>query len=299
MSRIRTKCTLILAGFLLAAGAAPQTLAQSLNAVVSPNTLYSKIGILPPDPMPPPPGIKPQPQPAVDSSVYTSYTAYGADTSILWLVCGSIQSITGCFGSGTLGPFGKIGAMIEGSPSTNGATGAVTRNIYVLDEATNGGTGVTLYVYKKTDVIGSATDTVSMTLTNTITLPLLGGMQAITSMAANNNLLYIGTNQGGNFVQINKSGLIFKSLTGPSATVSSITADQYGYVTVTGGTNIETAGFSVYGPSGLFVEDGGGGDFVLDTTNGISIGNNSNVISSIATPNTATRMQIHFKQTPP
>jgi hypothetical protein len=74
------------------------------------------------------------------------------------IVCGSLPGSGGCYGSAYLGPFGKIGALLEGNPSTKGNT--VTRAIYVLDIATGTkGTDVALSIYKKTDTISSSFDT--------------------------------------------------------------------------------------------------------------------------------------------
>ena len=211
-----------------------------------------------------------------DSTLFTTYSFLAGEQTLDWLVCGSTTSTMGCYASGSLGPFGKIGAMIEGNPSTSGNT--VTRMIYVVDIAAGtSGTGVTLYAYKKTDVVTSTTDTVTVTLSNTVSLPTLtGGSAAVCSMAATPTLLFIGTNFGQQAVEVKKINLtvtpVGTYIIGP--TVTGITVDKYGYVTVTQGSfTIGLNGFSVFNSTGTAQEDGGGGDFMLNTSAGLSAAN--------------------------
>jgi hypothetical protein len=202
-------------------------------------------------------------QGAPDSTLFTTYTASSDLTNVSWIVCGSTQNSEGCFGSGQLGPFGKVGAMIEGNPSVNGGT--VTRGIYVVDI---GSTAVKLYAYKKTDVVTADFDTVTVKLAKTVTLPLTGGSSALASMAANSRFLFIGTVQSPQAVEVLKSNLTYTQVGGfsPPINVSAITADSYGYVTVTFGTfSGGESGFYVFGPNGDLQEDGGGAPFMLDT----------------------------------
>jgi hypothetical protein len=163
---------------------------------------------------------------------------------------------------------------MEGNPSVNLQTNTVTRAIYVVDIANgSGGTGVVLYVYKKTDVVSSTFDTVTVSLFKSISLPLTGGTTAVCSMAANNGFLFIGTDQSPQAVKVQKSDFTVTQLGGfsPPINVTAITADQYGYVTVTQGTfgNGEN-GFSVYGPDGSVQEDGGGASFMVNTVTAFS-----------------------------
>jgi hypothetical protein len=169
------------------------------------------------------------------------------------------------FCHGLLGPFGRVGAIIEGNPTQNLKMGTVTRSIYVVDVAYGSkGDGVELYVYKKVDTITSSEDTVRVTLSKTVSLPLTGGSATVASMAANKNFLFIGTNQDQLAVQIQKSNFAITEYSGISdpINVSAITADAYGYVTTTWGTG---QGFYVIAPNGEAVEDGGGASFMLNT----------------------------------
>lgn len=202
-----------------------------------------------------------------DATLYTSYFSGTGYTNVSWIVCGSTSQTEGCYGSGSLGPFGSAGALMEGNPSYNGTT--VTRAIYVVDTASGtGGTGVTLYIYKKVDMVSSSSDTVTVTLLHTVPLPLTGGSGVLASMAGNNGFLFIGTNQSPQAVEVQKSNLTVTMIGGfsPPINVTGISADMYGYVTVTfGGFTTGENGFYTFGPTGAGVGDGGGAWFMLNT----------------------------------
>jgi len=213
---------------------------------------------------------------APDATLFTTYSLFSGEQTLDWIVCGSTTGSSGCYASGTLGPFGKIGAMIEGNPSVSGST--VTRMIYVVDTASGtSGTGVTLNAYKKTDTVSSTSDTVKVTLIKSVSLPTLtGGITATCSMAATPTLLFIGTNQGEQAVYVKKSNFsvtpVGLYIIGPP--VTSITVDKYGYVTVTQGDFTSgTNGFTVFNSTGAAEEDGGGAEFMLDTTAATSTAN--------------------------
>jgi hypothetical protein len=197
---------------------------------------------------------------AVDATLFTTYTASSQNVS--WIVCGSTQQTEGCYASGGLGSFGRVGALMESGASTK--VNVVTRAIYLVDVASGtNGTGVTLYIYKKTDTVTSSTDTVSVTLSKTITLPLTGGSTAQCFMAANGTILFIGTDQSAFAVEVQKFNFKVTQVGAFSTPVSGITADNYGYVTVNQGN-----GFAVFGPTGGIMEDGGGTQFMLNTITG-------------------------------
>lgn len=205
---------------------------------------------------------------SLDSTLFTNYTMNTARTNLTWYVCGSLPGTSGCYGSGFLGPFGKVGAMIEGLPAQNLTKGTVTRYIYVLDENyASGLNGVALYVYKKVDTIAGGSDTITVTLFKTVILPLTGGTSTVSSMAANQKFLYLGTNQDGFAVQLKKSTFAisqYAEISG-AATVESITADHYGFITTTWITSSGSTGFNVIDPNGLVQEGGGGSQFMLNT----------------------------------
>src|SRR6476660_2819816 len=115
-------------------------------------------------------------QPPPDSTVYTTYFIDAAHTNVSWSTFGQVGCTGGCFNGGSLGPFGKIGALMEGKPKVDRSTNTVTRNIYVLDVAAGSNLDqVQLYVYTKTDAITPDFDGVTVTLSKTISLPLRGG----------------------------------------------------------------------------------------------------------------------------
>jgi hypothetical protein len=210
---------------------------------------------------------------ALDATLFTTYSLFSNATSVSWVVCGSTQQSSGCYASGSLGPYGKIGALIEGNPATNLTKGTVTRSIYVLDIASGSSqNSVVLYVYKKVDTITASSDSVSVTLTKTINLSLTGGNTALASMAANGKFLFVGTNQTPYALRVQKSNFAITEIGGfsPPINVSAITGDAYGYVTVTFGSFAGgESGFVVIGPTGGGQEDGGGASFMLGTAQAV------------------------------
>lgn len=234
-----------------------------------------------------------------DSTLYTTYSIYGAATSINWVVCGSTQQSEGCYDSGNLGPFGHVGAIIDGNEVTSST--ATRRKLYVVDDAANGGTGTVLYVYLRIDAINSSFDTTTMKLLNTVNLPLTGGLGAKTYIAANSEYLYIGTNLSSAAVQVRKSTLALGQIGGfsPPMNVSSINADRHGFVTVTFGDSMASSGFYVFNPEGESVEDGGGFDFAVGNTNGLTTADLPASSTSASAPMiSASRMQIRPKKHP-
>jgi hypothetical protein len=206
-----------------------------------------------------------------DSTLFTTYDLSPGYQSVGWLVCGSTQQTSGCYAGGSLGPFVGVGALMEGNPVVNGNT--VTRAIYVVDSGS--ANSVKLYVYKKTDTVTPQTDTVTVTLNRTADLsPLLvGGSNVSCSMAANNGFLFIGTDQSPQAVEVNKRTLSVAAVGGfsPPLNITAITADKYGYVTVTQGNFFSGGnGFYVFGPDGFAKEDGGGAEFMLNTVSAVS-----------------------------
>jgi hypothetical protein len=208
---------------------------------------------------------------APDATLYTSYNISTNLQTVGWAVCGSTQQTGGCYAAGSLGPFGATGALIESSPVTRG--NIVTRTIYVVDVASGtDANGVTLYVYKKTDTVTPEFDTVSVTLTKTINLPLVGGAGALCSMAANSKFLFIGTNQSPHAVKVKKGNFSLTQVGGfsPPINVTAITANSRGYITVSfGGFSGGENGNYEFGPDGQGEGDGGGASFMLNTVGAV------------------------------
>jgi hypothetical protein len=97
-------------------------------------------------------------------------------------------------------------------------------------------------------------------LTNKVTLPLVGGSGVRCSMAANSGFVFIGTDQSTQAVRLTKGSLEMQTIGGFSnaPTVTSITANAYGYVIVSFGGGSVIPGVVIFGPSGNVEGDGGG-----------------------------------------
>lgn len=202
----------------------------------------------------------------IDATLFTSYFFDSTHTTPTWITCGSTQNTSGCYGSGNLGPFGKVGAMLEGNPRTNVSTNTVTRAIYVLDVAAGANQDqVVLNVYTKTDVITPDFATVTVTLSQAITLPLTGGSSAKGSMAANKNFLLVGTSRSAVALELDKRTFAITQFGPFSNNLSSITADQYGYITA----DFDESEFFQIGPDGTDQQGGGGAWFMLNTVQGV------------------------------
>jgi hypothetical protein len=215
------------------------------------------------------------PAPPPDETLYTSYYFESGYQDLTWVVCGSTAETEGCYGSGSLGPFGRVGALMEGNPTTDAATNTVTRVIYVVDVGSGSdGTAVVLHAYRKKDTVTSESDTITVVPIKAITLPLTGGGAAVCSMAANGGYLFIGTDQSPQAVRVQKSDFTIVQIGGgePPENVTAITADKYGYVSVIFG-NGEFSGIVQFGPDGQGEGDGGGAWFLLNTVNGVSTSN--------------------------
>jgi hypothetical protein len=276
---LRTRIALLAGSFLFLSASA-----VTVNAQVPTS---ESIGILPVRNPPPP-----------DSTLYTSFY-FQSYTYANWLVCGSTKLTEGCYGIGSLGPFGHVGSLIQGNESIQGNT--VARKIYVVDSADGEvGTGVKLYVYQKIDVVTQSSDDVTVRLVNTLSLPLQGGSNVKTYMAANDDFLFIGTSASQIAYEVQKKNLaISLEINRPSPdrpmALFSITRDKYGFVSV----NFVDAGGSYsnfqFAPDGRPEGDGGLGEYLLNDTVGFST---TDIASSSSSSVPASRMMIHLKKSP-
>jgi hypothetical protein len=200
----------------------------------------------------------------IDSGLYATYSiGNNGGTSISMFVCGVLPDSNGCYAQGSMSPFESACAVLEGKARyrtvKNGEV--VRRAIYVLDRRTSSTDSAILYVYTRTDKITDDTyDAVSLNLTNQTTLPITGGASAKCFMGANDVAVYVGTDQGG-AVAVNKKTLLSTKLIGPG--ITSIMADERGYVAVNGGNLC-----GLYDPQGNAVGcPGAGNQNVLDDRN--------------------------------
>lgn len=283
MHIISNRHMLLLGSVLLGSIMALPANGQAQASSASGPSLSRRIGILPTP-------ILSVAQPP-DGSLYTTYSFANNYTTLNWNVC---DVSSACHGSGNLGPFGHVGAVIEGNETITGRN--VTRDIYVVDDAAGSGNNVMLYVYTKTDVLASGGDTVTVSLANSVALPLIGGSNTKTYIAGDNGFLFIGTNQTQFAIELLESNMAYHEVGGFSSPEydSSITANKYGAVTTTFGNSYGSSGFITFVPTGDGGGDGGGGDFMLGTLDGISTAN-GNFITSVIAPNVAARMKVDFK----
>ena len=203
-----------------------------------------------------------------DGGLYTTYSFSAGYTQVSFFVCGSLPQSEGCYGFGTLGPFGHVGAILEGDPAASGDT--VKRAIYVVDIAGGSkGDQVLLYRYAKTDTVSAGFDQVSVTLLTTVALPLVGGANARCSIAGNAHFLYVGTDKSTVAAQIAKGSLAVSAVGGfGTAPLASITTNAVGDIVVAFGG--DAGGIVVIGPDGQYLEDGGGASFTLTDNQGLS-----------------------------
>ena len=207
-----------------------------------------------------------------DSAMVRTYLMTPSGSGVGITVCGTSPGIVGCSGayngaSGSLGPFGKVGPIIEGSPAFISATNTVNRYIYAVDLAVNGGTGVSLLVYRLSETINSANWNISFKLIKTIPLGITGGTTAKGFMAANKGYVYIGTDQSPYAMRVAKTGYALMQIQTSYPTtgnISGITVNGGGYVSLS--TGLYTG--AVYDPDGNFL--GGPGDTVLNTAIGVT-----------------------------
>jgi len=197
-----------------------------------------------------------------DSTLFTTYEVNQGLTQLSWVTCGSLPKSEGCYGSGNFGPFTDACAIVQSVPAPLNFN-TVVRYIYVLDTGSSAG-GVTLTAYKRTDVVGSTDDTITVTMIAVVPLPaIVGGPGVTCSMAQNPTSVYAATNQSTSAAAINKTTFSVSSAGDFSMNVAAITADSYGYVTILQGSGF-SSGFTVYGPNGQPQEDGGGSSFMIN-----------------------------------
>lgn len=201
----------------------------------------------------------------IDSGLYTTYTTDNAKTTLYWNVCGSIGVGTGCYSSGAVSPFGEIGSIVERAKSYNISAGTVTRYLYVIDQQYGtAGDKVALFAYKRVDTIIGTQDTTTFTLAKVVPLPLMGGSSAAVYLGANAAYLLVGTSLSTVPVEVTKKTYAVTLMNIISQIPTAITADNYGYITVT-----SAEGFFVVGPDGSLKEYGGGAPFTINTLLGI------------------------------
>lgn len=121
---------------------------------------------------------------AADSWFFTTYQSNS--TSISWVTCGYDQTSSGCYGSGTLGPFTRACAVAGSSD-----------RVYVLDAGGSSGKS-TLYVYKQDE-----SSTPSATLLKRVRLASIGGSgTARCSLAVLGAWVYAGHDESTSYARV-------------------------------------------------------------------------------------------------
>jgi len=229
-----------------------------------------------------------------DAGLYTSYFLSSDYTGVTFVVCGSVPGSDGCYGSGSLGPFGHVGAMVEGNAKIVG--NVVKHDIYVVDVA-GGASGkeVILNIYTLTNTVNPPNDAVTYELTKQLSLPLTGGEAPRCSLADNGKFLFVGTDRSTSAAVVAKDGYAVTSYGGFSnnPTVAAITTDNRGYVIVAFGANAGGPGGNIeFNPDGTVAGDGGGAWFLVPTTQGIS---SKDVPTLYGSEPADTRLSIHLR----
>lgn len=199
------------------------------------------------------------PAPAVvplDENITIAFTA--SPTSIKWSSAGNLIAQS----SGTLGPFNRACAILQGTPTSLGD--AMTRAIYVLDAGNSTSDKVMLHVYTRTDVItasgGQSSDTVTITPKKTVPLSVLASKAGATCyMAANETSVFASTSANEEAAIVNKASFVESSIsslvTDYADAVTKITATSEGIVFVTFGMGPH-AGFAEFSQASKYLAAG-------------------------------------------
>jgi hypothetical protein len=124
------------------------------------------------------------------SSLFTSYNHVPGSSQISWTTCGTARSQIGCFGSGEIGPFGRVCAIgrsgdrllvVDTSRFISG-TGTYTTSVHVYNQNVSSRPSVT-YQYS-------------------LDLPLPPSTGARCWAAALGTQLYVGTSESATYVNV-------------------------------------------------------------------------------------------------
>jgi hypothetical protein len=122
-----------------------------------------------------------------------------------------------------------------------------------------------LWVYRRTEVITPVSYIPTITYVTSGNLPLVGGADAVVSIAANDVMAAIGTNKGSNIAIFHRGAYVAFASEWSAGNVLAITGDDHGNISVTG-----TSGLVQFGPSGKLQSYGGAPDFLLNPVQGLA-----------------------------
>ena len=198
----------------------------------------------------------------LDENIATSYTALG--TSINWQTSGAIVPQS----SGTLGPFNRACAILEGKPHTQGDV--MTRSVYVLDAGNGDPSTVALHIYTRTDTItssgGVTSDVETIVPHRTVVLSLTSQAGTVCYMAANDTSVFASTSANNQASIINKKTFaettIQSYVAANNGPVTQITAADEGVVFVTFVTG-PIAGFAEFNNQSQYLAAGQNFNFTV------------------------------------
>jgi hypothetical protein len=200
-----------------------------------------------------------------DREFFTYYVALGSHT-LQWATCETRTEQ--CHGSGQLGPFTNACAVVESVPAVLDAS-TVVRYIYVLDSGSRTD-DASLVAYRRIDTISRHEDNISVIKEATVPLPsIVAGTGASCLMVQNPTNVYAGTKQSGTAVSINKKTHDVTTLNERNGTLSSMTADSNGFVTVNRGEASEATSI-IYGPDGELLFPQRGPAFVINPISSVN-----------------------------
>ena len=191
----------------------------------------------------------------LDENIATSYTIL--DTSINWQTSGALQPSS----AGTLGPFKRVCATVEGQPVTRGNT--LKRAVYVLDAGDGSANSFVLHIYARTDTITSSNGQISDTETvvphHKVVLSESSASAATCFMAANSTSVFAANSANDQASVVDKisfAEIVIQSyVAGIAAPVTNISAAASGLIFVTFGTG-SSAGFAEFDDQSKYLAAG-------------------------------------------
>jgi hypothetical protein len=145
---------------------------------------------------------------------YTTFTANKALTGVSWVTCGHDETSSGCYGSGSVGPFVRACAV---AGNGNG-------RVFVMDALGGADNSAVLHIYKQNE-----TSRPSIVEWKTVALPKMVSQDAAPcAMAVLGDFVYLGTQASTVYAQVNWKTLdAFQgTICSPPGVTSSITASK-------------------------------------------------------------------------
>ena len=138
-------------------------------------------------------GVTPKPQHVVATSpaafassyFYTTYEVSSSHQGISWVTCGHDTQSSGCYGSGSLGPFGRACAVAGSS-----------KQVVVADAMANGQSA--LYIYRQEE-----SSSPSAKLLRTVPIAIPASATAECHLATGGQYAWFGTSENSQYAKVN------------------------------------------------------------------------------------------------